>query len=255
MLIKFTDIQKSPRKITIPPDDGLSDDSAVYITLGELKKVDEFQRVTVDVKVIYIGDPTEVSGGKTKQDVTVADCMDNSRLTIWEDRMNTLDKDASYTLKNVVVRQVRDKKYLSFPRCGLSVMKIPDIGTVEGDRHNSDADKSTTYRLIKARVIAVVLLDSYKSCISCRARVETIEPPLGRCSKCCMMQHMEHRAEQTTEKLILKEEQGQQVTLSAFGSTLQQICMAGAIIQEESPTIDVLNYNEKNIITGIARYM
>ena len=72
------------------------------------------------------------------------------------------------------------------------------------------------------------------------------------------MQHMEHCAEQTTEKLILKEEQGQQVTLSAFGSTLQQICMAGAIIQEvflQSPTIDVLNYNEKNIITGIARYM
>ena len=113
MLIKFTYIQKSPRKITIPPDDGLSDDSAVYITLRELKKVHEFQRVTADVKVIYIGDPTEVSGGKTKQDVTVADCMDNSRLTIWEDRMNTLDKDASYTLKNVVVRQVRDKKYLA----------------------------------------------------------------------------------------------------------------------------------------------
>ena len=257
MLKKFTDIQKSPKKITIPPDDGLSDDSAVYITLGELNKVDEFQRVTVDVKVIYIGDPTEVSGGKIKQDVTVADCTDNSRLTIWEDRMNTLDKGASYTLKNIVVRLFRDKKYLSFPRCGLSVIKIPDIGTVEEDGHNSDADKSTTYRLIKACVIAVVLLDSYKSCISCRARVETTEPPLGRCSKCCMMQHMEHCAEQTTAKLIVKEEQGQRLTLSAFGTTLQQICMAGAITQEmllQSPTIDVLNYNKKNIITGIARY-
>ena len=66
--------------------------------------------------MIYIGDPTEVSGGKIKQDITVEDCMDNSRLTIWEDRMNTLDKDASYTLKNIVVRQFKDKKYLSFPR-------------------------------------------------------------------------------------------------------------------------------------------
>ena len=258
MLKKFTDIQKSPKKITIPPDDGLSDDSAVHINLGELNKVDEFQRVTVDVKVIYISDPTEVSGGKMKQDITVADCTDNSRLTIWEDRMNTLDKDASYTLKNIVVRQFRDKIYLSFPRCGLSVMKIPDIGTVKEDGHNSDADESTTYRLIKASVIAVVLLDSYKSCISCRARVETTEPPLGWCSKCCMMQQMEHCAEQTTAKLIVKEEQGQRLTLSAFGTMLQHICMAGAITQEvllQSPTIDVLNYNEKNIITGIARYM
>ena len=107
--------------------------------------------------------------GKIKQDITVADCTDNSRLTIWEDRMNTLDKDASYTLKNIVVRQFRDKKYLSFPRCGLSVMKIPDIGTVEEDGHNRDADESTTYQLIEARVIAVVLLDSYNSYISCRA--------------------------------------------------------------------------------------
>ena len=31
MLKKFTDIQKSTKKV-IPPDDGLSDDSAVYIT-------------------------------------------------------------------------------------------------------------------------------------------------------------------------------------------------------------------------------
>ena len=73
-----------------------------------------------------------------------------------------------------------------------------------------------------------------------------------------MMQHMEHCAEQTIAKLIVKEEQGQRLTPSAFGTMLQQICMAGAITQEvllQSPTIDVLNYNEKNIITGIARYM
>ena len=171
--------------------------------------------------MIYIGDPTEVSGGKIKQDITLADCTDNSRLTIWEDRMNTLDKDASYTLKNIVVRQFRDKNYLSFPRCGLSVMKIPDIRNVEEDGHNSDAHESTTYRLIKARGIAVVLLDSYKSCISCRARVETTEPPLGHTSS---VQHMLHDAahgacaEQTTAKLIVKEEQGQRLTLSAYGT-------------------------------------
>ena len=42
MLKRFTNIQKSPKKTTTPPDDGLSEDSAVYITLGELNKVDEF---------------------------------------------------------------------------------------------------------------------------------------------------------------------------------------------------------------------
>ena len=88
-------------------------------------------------------------------------------------------------------------------------MNIPDIGTVEEDGHNSAADESTTYRLIKAHVIAVVLLDSYNSCISSCARVETTEPPLGRCSKCCMMQHIEHCAEQMIAKVIIKEEQGQ----------------------------------------------
>ena len=62
--------------------------------------MDEFQQVTVDVKVIYIGDPTEVSVGKIKQDITVADCTDNSHLTIWKDKMNMLDKDVSYASKN-----------------------------------------------------------------------------------------------------------------------------------------------------------
>ena len=102
----------------------------------------------------------------------------------------------------------RQRCILHFKECrgppiqGQEILVLSLLWTVGLKRMDTIVMNLPTYK------IAVVLLDYYKSCISCRARVETTKPPLGRYSKCCMMQHMEHCAEQTTAKLIVKEEQG-----------------------------------------------
>ena len=47
------------------------------------------------MKVIAINEPLNVSGGETKQDVTVADSTSTSRLTLWQENVDTLTQSQS----------------------------------------------------------------------------------------------------------------------------------------------------------------
>ena len=51
--------------------------------LEELERRSTFDKVCVDVKVIDIEQPVKVSGGKTKQDVTIADASSAARVSLW----------------------------------------------------------------------------------------------------------------------------------------------------------------------------
>ena len=58
--------------------------------------------------------------GKRKQDVIVADHYGTAKLVLWEDTVDSLEENESYTLKNFVVREYKAKKYLSMPAGQLS---------------------------------------------------------------------------------------------------------------------------------------
>ena len=59
---------------------------------------------------------------------------------------------------------------------------------VKETAQQSNAEEVIT--LQNVMVIGVPHLDIYKGCLNCRARVEPLTPPLGRCSRseCLMMQ-------------------------------------------------------------------
>ena len=80
MLKKFTNISKSPKKINIPDDDDVGTN---LIQLQDLPNIQDFQKVTVDIKVVNITEPLTVTGGKVKQDVTVSDSTTTACLTLW----------------------------------------------------------------------------------------------------------------------------------------------------------------------------
>ena len=90
----------------------------------------------------------------------------------------------------------------------------------------NDDEYTTIYNV---QVIGVLQLDNYKSCLQCRARVEPLSPPLGKCTKedYLMMQLFDLCPEQITARVLLQhlndEGQYDQVTCSAFGDMVYQL--------------------------------
>ena len=83
-------------------------------------------------------------------------------------------------------------------RDGSAAVAIDEIGDVarlvvdEGDEE---------IVLANPLVIAVPQLDSCKSCLVCKARVEPSIPPLGECSKCSTMQQYDLCTNQLSVRL------------------------------------------------------
>ena len=98
------------------------------ISLINLKDTNDYEKVTVRIKVFRIIDPETVGKEKTKQEVYVADATAVADVTIWEDDINTFKSGASYQLNCFSVHSYRGKKRLSFPPTGASYQEIEDIG-------------------------------------------------------------------------------------------------------------------------------
>ena len=253
LLKKFTKISESPKKINIP--DSTVDTAPPVIQLRQLSTLQAFQKVNVDVRVVHIHEPKIVTGGKKKQEVVVSDSTATAHLTLWEDNVDTMEEESCYSLKAIVVRQYEDfPKYLSMARNGSTIDPISDIGTFVP--YDSDNEDDQRRELDCATIIAVIHFGTYKGCLVCKARVESTNPPLGRCTKCSILQCMEKCPDQLSAKLVF-ESGGSTMTLHAFGAILHRMARVdtAAEVTEEtllnSGMINTIFYNEKNIITAI----
>lgn len=188
-----------------------------------------------------------------------------AKLTLWENYVHKLDEDCSYTLKNFVVREYQEKKYLSMPRDGSEVFPLDDIGDTQDIDSDSDTDLPGL-QCADAVVIGVPQLDTYKACLTCKARVEPQTPPLGRCSKCAMLQRFDLCPDQWSAKLLLQCGCGlnkHTVTLHAFGRMVndlagQTAAQVAAEVQEtremllKAPPLSTISYKHQ-VITGFTR--
>ena len=179
-------VRDYPRHITVPvtPEPPPVSQS---IRLDDLPSIQQFQKITVTAKVVYVNPPVTVTGGKRKQDFILADTTATTRLTLWEDKIDSLTLGKSYRLTNAVVRTWSNSTYLSLPREGSSIEQVPDIGDVA----DFDSEEEQIQELRSPIIIAVPLFNTYKSCVSCKARVESTTPPLRRCSRCSILQRVD----------------------------------------------------------------
>lgn len=107
-----------------------------------------------------------------------ADQSGTAKVSLWEEHVNAMKEHESYCLKNFTVQEFQSTKYLSMSK-GTEIIPIDDIGVVA---ERSDGEDEIT--MIKnITIIGVPHLDKYKGCLQCKARVEPLTPPLGRCSK------------------------------------------------------------------------
>ena len=210
-----------------------------------------FDRVSVNIKVLKVIDSVTHLGGKTKQDVFVADATTVKKCTLWEDQIGTLQEHASYWLKNFIVREYASEKFLSLAKDGSEIETICDIGHTATSKEVVENDDKV---ITNAQIVGVPLLDKYKACLRCKARVEPSTPPFGRCSKpeCAMMQRYDVCQEQLSAKFLFMTNSNF-VSLYAYGKIVKEIAGEGDSVTEEmllqAPLITI-TYNNQNMITA-----
>ena len=85
-----------------------------HLTVTELSQMQQFQKANLEIRVIKGNPPVTLVGGKQKQEVVIADSTGTSKLTLWEDNVDSLKENLCYALQQVVVGQFKDSpKYLS----------------------------------------------------------------------------------------------------------------------------------------------
>ena len=224
MLKSGSTIKESPKKIDVSMLIADNEKSNNEITLEQLPEMALFQKVIVTVKAIKVNDTVQLSE-KMKQDIIVADQTATARVTLWEDNVGAFNEGSSYILKNFVVRVYQSTKYLSMGGDATEIVPIEDIGVVAAASDINEEEEVTLHNVV---IIGVPHLDTHKACLQCKARVESLTPPLGQCSKpeCKMIQRFDLCIDQTAAKLLLMHEmdgQNKIIRVHAFGEHLGQI--------------------------------
>lgn len=198
--------------------------------IKEAEDMAQYQRVTVEGKVVQLDKAEEVSGGKKQQDMVVADSSGNIRLTIWEEIIGKVKKEQSYRFSKMMVRVFKGKKFLSTSKTGSEVEEIDDIGEVEvydeKEEEEEEREKSGPGGLIKGvKIVGVERFLQYNGCLKCSGRVEEDkeDADFGECAKCKMYQCLEDCKHNISVQLALKSQDGSIVTLRAFNKVLCDI--------------------------------
>ena len=194
------------------------------ITLDMLQTLPQYEKVSVNVKVLQLLQTEQVGQDKKlKRDVLIADHTATAKVVLWEQQVNSLEKGKSYTLKNV---HVKSKKHLSIPKNYFEITIINDLEDTV-DEIPTDDEHTTLYN---PQIIGVTDLDNYRSCLQCKARVvEPQTPPLGKCTKedCLMIQLYDLCQEQTTVRVMLRHVDNEgdysHITCSAYGDLVYQL--------------------------------
>ena len=72
-----------------------------------------FQKVTVPAaKVVQVDKETYLDDGRKCQNIVVADATASTRLTLWEEHVNTVTLNQTYQFINMKVNAFAHKKYL-----------------------------------------------------------------------------------------------------------------------------------------------
>ena len=204
---------------------------------------------------------TEEINKKVKRDVIIADHTAASKVVLWEGHVDSLEEGKSYNLKNFHVKEYQFKKHLSMPKTDFEISQIDDI---ENTVQPQPSDEITT--LHNVQVIGVQQLDSYKCCLQCKARVEPMTPPLGKCTKddCLMMQLYDVCVDQTSARMLLRysndDGQHEHITCLAFGDILFQLAnipksnvLTKSDLLKCRPIAEMKYVTEKRIITLVLR--
>lgn len=210
-----------------------SSSSTSPITLDSVSKLQDFQSIIVQAKVLTVQEPLEVKPSLLKQDVIIADATGTIRLTVWQQDTNQLCIGKSYVFDKVTVRSYDGSKYLTPPKSGWSYKTCDDIGSVE-DEPETLRDRN---EIGDAIVDGVLHIASNPSCKTCKANVDIISYTIGKCTRCLMSQRLDKCPPKLSAKLLICGGE-KSMTLYAYLPMIQRI------IKDDTLSDDAVDLDE-----------
>lgn len=110
LLKSSTIVHKSPVKFCVSANSLMKD--TPNMILKDVADKPVYSKVYFKAKVINMEDRVKLSGGISKQYLTVADSTGAARITLWESDINTLEEFESYCFQGMGVRSFKNEKYL-----------------------------------------------------------------------------------------------------------------------------------------------
>ena len=122
-----------------------------------------------------------------RQEVVLADGTAACRCVLWEAHTDQLKEGNSYKFENVTIRSYNGSKYLSAGEKAV-ISSVEDIGYIVDDLC---CDKTGRIMVVKAEIVEVTSIDSYKSCRNCNGKVaETKNLEIGECTSHAVWQQL-----------------------------------------------------------------
>ena len=228
-----TEVAKSEKTFDVSNE---IDQKDVITDVGVVHELVQYQRVTVEGKVVELDVVKEVSGGKKKQDLVIGDSSGSTRLTVWEEVIGKVAEGKSYRFTGMMVREFKGKKFLSTSKSDSKVEEIADIGEVEVDEEEEveEGGSGGLEKLVNGvRVVGVDRLTLYNGCLKCSSKVEVDvdDEEVGECIKCKMIQSMDDCKRSILAQMTVKLPNCFLMTLRAFDRVVLDI------IQDESENV------------------
>lgn len=243
----YTSVEKSSVNYHITDPKTLG---SPMITLSDLDNKAEYDRVTLQAKVITVNNLQVVSTGKTKQDVDIADNNTSSTITLWEDDVGVLKPTLSYQFNRVQVHKFNGKTTLSLPNFGASIDEISDIGYTVNNEESGD-NLST---LDGVTIQAGNQCEEIFPCTHCK-KTTAESGEISTCTYCSTTQRVSPDSTVYTAHLYLCDAGGTLYTLRAYTEVLSNIVSGNTIspcaLLEATPFS--LTYNNFSIIKSVSR--
>ena len=222
-------ILKSPKKFRIEEEAITTMICPNLGTLEELKDSAENQKLNIIGKILSISPPEKLrvkGSGKElqKQDFVIGDCTATCRGVAWEQVVNTLEINQSYKILQVTVRSFNGCKYFSLGET-CEIEEIEDIGEVADDDGLDNGNGGVV--VVKAEIVAIIGIESYRSCRNCNAKVSTVNKFMGECNKCNAKIKLSRCGEKNVARVILEDATGKEYKLSIFDDILDHIIEHG----------------------------
>ena len=219
------------------------------ISLKDLAKFNEFDRVTVRVTVIEMQEPRTVSNSKVKQDIMLADESDCVPFTLWGADVNLLKEGLSYQLNRIEYRPYNGRPQLSFPKFGASILEIDKLPNVK----MKELPLEELHNLDNAEIVAVNELNYVFHCIHCKNQVlNNTKDVVTRCNNCGTDQKVPKYSKLTARLYV--QENDRNFTLRAYSDTLYLVTngkeiTTGALLS--APPFS-LSYNKYHVIVSVS---
>ena len=221
---KHTRVEGSPKKFKL--DTVKEGCNAVEVKVEEVAKLSVNQHITVVGKVVKVGVPGEVTSKLynkqlMKQECIVRDSNGSCRIVLWETDVGKLNEGKSYRLEKVLVRQYGGVNYLSMCE-GAEAEEIADIGEVVSDEEAEERGEEGQH-LAEGEIVAVLGVDEYPNCVSCKGKINGVSDVMGECTKCRAKVKLSRCGKSIRAKFMVEGVDKKSWCLTAFNDEVMEI--------------------------------